>query len=208
LILDSAEASIVVQQKVACVESFALERVTVAWNEKPMANLVAEQHDRADGRKLAAKFRIGGIRTVRKDKPDAIIPGRFIVIPEHANDAVCQVDGKAGKHLLYFRVQLRERLQDKCMRRVLSSFGGVGHDYSGRAITDSVRIRLDWRESADAGRAKNALVQLPLIMVSCMHPGIDFRRVPHASNFKKGRRPWQPTPLLCPHPGNGLRTDL
>jgi hypothetical protein len=95
------------------VKGLGLKGGTVGWNEKPMADLVAEQFDRPDGRKLAAKFRIGGICAVGQDKPDAVVPGRFVVIAEHANDAVVQVHGKAGKHAPHLGVQRRKRLQDK-----------------------------------------------------------------------------------------------
>jgi hypothetical protein len=144
----------VFQQKVACVESFGLKGGTVGWNEKPMADLVAEQLDGTDGRELATQFRIGGIGTVGQDKPNAIVAGRFLVIAEHADDAVGQVDGKAGKHAADFGVQGREGLEDKCMRGFLFCFGGGRHDCSGRTIADSVKIRLGGREIADAGLGK------------------------------------------------------
>ena len=138
---DSAEAGVVVQHQVAGVESFGLKGWTVAWDEKPVTNLVAEQFDGTDGRELAAKFWICGISAVGEHQPDTIIPGRFLVIAEHADDAVVEVDGKSGKHTAYFGVQRRDRIEDECVRRGLFSFGGARHDCSKRTITDWSGIR-------------------------------------------------------------------
>jgi len=76
------------------VERLGLKCGTVAWNEKPMANLVSQKLDCTDGLEFTAELGIGGIGTVRKNQPDAIVPGRFVVIAEHTNDAVAQVNGE------------------------------------------------------------------------------------------------------------------
>src|SRR5450631_160985 len=52
-------------------------------------------------------------------KPNTIVPGRFVMISEHANEAVCQVHGKTGKHPSYLGIQ-RRKLQDKCVAELLS----------------------------------------------------------------------------------------
>ena len=137
------------EQEVAGVESFGLKAWTVAWDEKPMANLVAEQLDGAERRELAAKFRICGIGAVGKNKPDTIVPWRFVVIAEHADDAVGNVDGKTREHAAYFGVERGERVEDKCVRWGLFSFGRARHDCSGWKIADLVRTGLGWRGVAE-----------------------------------------------------------
>ena len=101
-----------------------------------MANLVAEQFDGAQRRELAAEFWVRGISAVGKNKPDAVVSRRFVVIPEHADDAVVQVDGKTGEHAADFGVERGERIKDKCVGRELFSFGGGRHGCSRRTITD------------------------------------------------------------------------
>ena len=117
-----------VEQKVAGVKGFGLKGGTVAWDEKPMADFVAEQFDRAEGRELAAQFFVSGIGVFGKNKPDAIVPGRFQVIAEHADDAVAQVNGEAGEHAAHFGVERGERVEDKWKGRGLFAFGGARHD--------------------------------------------------------------------------------
>lgn len=131
-----------VEQKVAGVKGFGLKGGTVAWDEKPMADFVAEQFDRAEGRELAAQFFVSGIGVFGKNKPDAIVPGRFQVIAEHADDAVVEVDGKTGEHAADFGVERGERIKNKCVRWSLFSFSGLRHDWSGWKIADLVRNRL------------------------------------------------------------------
>jgi hypothetical protein len=68
------------QQKITCMEGFHLKARTVTRNEKPMANLITQQIDRTDRREFPAEIWICGVDTVRKNKPNAIVPGRFVVI--------------------------------------------------------------------------------------------------------------------------------
>ena len=124
------------EQEVAGVESFGLKGGAVAGEKKPMANLVAEQFDGAEGRELEAEFFVGGIGALRKNKPDSVVAGRFYVIAEHADDAVVEVDGKTGEHAADFGVERGERIKDKCVGRELFSFGGGRHGCSRRTITD------------------------------------------------------------------------
>ena len=130
------------EQEVAGVESFGLKGGAVAGEKKPMANLVAEQFDGAEGRELEAEFFVGGIGALRKNKPDAVVAGRFHVIAEHADDAVVEVDGKTGEHAADFGVERGERIKNKCVRWSLFSFSGLRHDWSGWKIADLVRNRL------------------------------------------------------------------
>ena len=44
------------QQQITCMESFRLKGGTVAWKEKPMANLIAKQPDGTDGSEFPEKF--------------------------------------------------------------------------------------------------------------------------------------------------------
>jgi len=115
------------EQKVAGVASFGLKGETVARNKQPMANLVAEQFDGAERRELAAKFWVRWIGDLGKNKPDAIVSRRFVVIPEHADDTVVQVDGKTGEHAANFGVERGERVEDKWKGWGLFAFGGARH---------------------------------------------------------------------------------
>lgn len=92
---DSAQAGIVTQHEVAGAEGFGFEAGAVTGDEKPMADLVAEQLDGAEGREVAAEAGIGGGDGVGKHEPETVVAGRFGVVAEHADDAVAEVDGKA-----------------------------------------------------------------------------------------------------------------
>jgi len=86
------------QQKIARVKRLHLKAGAVTRDEQPMADFISQKLDRTDGRELPAKSWICGVRAFRKNKPNAVVLRRFGVIPEHANDAVAQIDGKTGKH--------------------------------------------------------------------------------------------------------------
>jgi hypothetical protein len=107
------------QQQIAGVECLCLKARTVAWNEKPMADLIAQELNGTDGGEFPAKCWIFGISTLRKNKPNTIVPGRFLVIPEHTNNSVGQVHRKTAKHPAYLGVQRGERLQDEYVRGLL-----------------------------------------------------------------------------------------
>jgi hypothetical protein len=98
------------------MEGLHLKARTVTWNEKPMANLITQQIDRADRRELPAELRVCGVGGLRKNKPNTIVPWRFVVFSQHTNDPVAQIDGETGKHPTHLGVQGRERFQDKCVR--------------------------------------------------------------------------------------------
>ena len=104
------------QQQIGRVKGFCLEVRAVARDEKPVGDLIAEQLNRADGRKFAAEPWICGVGALRKNKPDAIVLGRFLMIAEHTYDLVAQVDGKTGKHPAHLGIRRRERFQNKRMR--------------------------------------------------------------------------------------------
>ncbi len=101
------------------MEGFHLKARAVTGNEKPMANLIAQQLDRTDRREFPAEIWIRGVGSVRKNKPNAIVPGRFVVISQHADDPVAQVDREAGEHPTHLGVQGRKRFQDKSVRGLL-----------------------------------------------------------------------------------------
>jgi hypothetical protein len=128
------------QQNIARMKGLCLEAGTVTRDDEPMADLISQQLDRADGRKLTAKFWICGVSAVRKNQPNAVILRRFGMISEHANDAVAQVDGITGKHATHLGVQGHQRVQNKRMRSLLFWFGRSRHGLnylSERTITDS-----------------------------------------------------------------------
>src|SRR5579872_693853 len=95
---DSAEALVAAQQQIAGMQGFPLERGTVAWDQKPVPNLTAEQFNRAERRKLPPEAGVGRIGGFRQNKPDAVVLGRLLMIPEHADNPIAQVNGKAGEH--------------------------------------------------------------------------------------------------------------
>jgi hypothetical protein len=64
----------------------------VARDEEPMGDLASQEFNRTDGRELAEKLGIFGVRGVRKYQPNAVIPRRFGTIQEHANNEVAQVN--------------------------------------------------------------------------------------------------------------------
>jgi hypothetical protein len=139
---DSAKARVTPQQQIARMKGFYLKVRAVTRDEKPVANLITEELDSTDGREFAAELCICGIGALRKDKPNAIVPRRFLMIAEHTYYAVAQVDGKTGKHPTHLGIQWRERFQNKRVRGLLFWFGGMAHDLFTQTITGSPIIRL------------------------------------------------------------------
>ena len=80
------------EQKIAGVKRLSLEAGAVTGDKEPMRDLTAKEFNRTDRGKLARKLGILGVDAFRKNQPNAVIPGGFGTIPEHKNDAVCQVD--------------------------------------------------------------------------------------------------------------------
>ena len=115
------------QQKIARMKCLRLEARAVTRDEEPMADLISQELDRTDGRKFTVKFWICGVRAVRKNKPNAVVPRRFGMISEHTNYAVAKVDGKTRKHAAHLGVQGHERVQNERVRRLWFWFGGTGH---------------------------------------------------------------------------------
>jgi len=93
-----------------------------------VSDLVAQQLNPADRREFAPELWISGVGALRKDKPDSIVPRRFLVIAEHNHDAVAYVHAKTGKHPANFGLQRHERFQHKRVRCPLSWLGGTTHD--------------------------------------------------------------------------------
>ena len=121
---DSAKARVTPQQQIARAKGFYLKVWTVTRDEKPVADLITEELDRTDGREFAAELCICRIGALRKDKPNAIVPRRFLMIAEHTYYAVTQVDGKTGKHPTHLGIQWRERFHNKCVRGLLFDLAG------------------------------------------------------------------------------------
>ena len=119
------------QQKIARVKRPHLEAGAVTRDEEPMADLLSQELDRTDRRKFAVKFWICGVRALRKNKPNAVVPRRFGMIPEHTNYAVAQVDSKARKHATYFGVHGHERFQNERVGSLLFWFGRTRHALYG-----------------------------------------------------------------------------
>ena len=95
------------------MKGFCLKVRAVTRDEKPVADLTTEELDSTDGREFAAELCICGTGVLRKDKPNAIVPRRFLMIAEHTYYAGTQVDGKTGKHPTHLGIQWRERFQNK-----------------------------------------------------------------------------------------------
>ena len=68
------------QQQIACVECLLLKTIAVAWNQKPVANLVTQQIDRTKGREFPAQLWICRVNAAGKNKPDSIVSWRLLVI--------------------------------------------------------------------------------------------------------------------------------
>jgi hypothetical protein len=127
------------QQKIARMQCLHLEAGVVTRDEEPMADFISQELDGTDGGKFTAKLRICGVGAFRKNKPNAVVPGRFGMIAEHTNYAVAQVDGKTGKHATHFGVQGHERFHNERVRSLLFWFGGTRHGLCGlseKTITD------------------------------------------------------------------------
>jgi hypothetical protein len=110
------------------MEGLFFEAGAVAWDEKPVADLLAQKLDGTEGREFSTELRVGGVGAIGKNEPKTVVLGRFGAVPEHADDAVTQVDSKTGKHPAHLGIQRRECLHDKCVRRLLFGFGGAKHD--------------------------------------------------------------------------------
>lgn len=110
------------------MEGFGLEVLTVAGDEQPMANLVVQKLDGADGREFAAEDRICWIRSVGENQPNAVVSRGFGVVAEHADDSVVNVDGKTGEHVAHLGFQGSKRFQDERMWRLRFGFGRANHD--------------------------------------------------------------------------------
>ena len=126
-----------------------LEARAVAWDEKPVSDLVAQQLNPADRREFAPELWISGVGALRKDKPDSIVPRRFLVIAEHNHDAVAYVHAKTGKHPANFGLQRHERFQHKRVRCPLSWLGGTTHDTDHNRLgagcpLKPLLVRLEW----------------------------------------------------------------
>ena len=107
------------QEQIAHMKGFYLKVRAVTRDEKPVGNLIPEELDRADGRESSAELWICGVGALRKDKPNAIVPRRFLMIAEHTHYVVAQVDGKTGKHPTHLGIRRRERFQNKRVRGLL-----------------------------------------------------------------------------------------
>jgi hypothetical protein len=68
------------QEEITCMQGVYLKVRTVTWNKKPMANPITQQIDRTDRREFPAEIWICRAGTFRKNKPNAVVPGRFVVI--------------------------------------------------------------------------------------------------------------------------------
>jgi hypothetical protein len=132
------------------MKGFYLKVRAVTRDEKPVADLITEELDRTDGREFAAELCIGGIGALRKDKPNAIVPRRFLVIAEHTYYAVTQVDGKTGKHPTHLGIQWRKRFQNKRVRELFFWFGGMAHDLFKQIIISLPILRLGLCQIATA----------------------------------------------------------
>ena len=123
------------QQQIARMKGFPLEVRAVTRDEKPVSDLIAEELDGTDGREFAAELWIRRVGALRKNKPNAVVLRRFLMIAEHAYDAVAHVDGKTGKHPAHLGMQRLERVQNKRVRKLLFWFG-VTHHLFRQTITD------------------------------------------------------------------------
>lgn len=124
-----------VEQQFAGVERFFFKGWAVTGKEQPVGDFVAQQFDGAERAELLAERGIGGVDDFGEDKPDAVVLWRFGVVPQHADDAIAEVDGESGKHGADLGFEGREGFQNKSMRRLfargLDGLSGAGHAASG-----------------------------------------------------------------------------
>ena len=80
------------------MKSFGFETGTVAGNEKPMANLIAQQLDSAERWEFALESRVCRVRALRQNEPNAIILWRSGMVPEHEHDPIPDIDREPGEH--------------------------------------------------------------------------------------------------------------
>ena len=125
------------QQQIARMKGFYFKVRAVTRNEKPVGDLITQEFDRTDRREFAAELWICGIGALRKDKPNAIVPPRFLMIAEHKYYAVTQVDAKTGKNPTHLGIQRRERFQNKRVWGLLFWFGVMTHDLFTQTISGS-----------------------------------------------------------------------
>lgn len=79
----------------------------------PVADIAAEQADRAHARKLAAQTLVvlgGG------GEPDAIVCGEVVPVPQDQHDPLTHIDGVAAKHALRRDVEGAERIAHELVR--------------------------------------------------------------------------------------------
>jgi hypothetical protein len=120
-------------QKFAGVESILLKAGTVARDEEPMADCAAKEFNRTEGGEFVAQFWIHWVRSLRKNKPNAVVARGFGRIPEHANKVIAEIDREAREHAADLGVQGHERLQNEGVRRLLFWFAGSCHDFCCRS---------------------------------------------------------------------------
>ena len=96
--IDPDKARVMPQQQIARIKGFRPGVRPVTRNEKPLGDLIVEEPDRTEARELAAELWICPFGALRKNKPNALVPWRFLMVAEHTYDVVVEVDGKTGKH--------------------------------------------------------------------------------------------------------------
>jgi hypothetical protein len=124
---DPAETRIVTQKQVAGVKGFGFEPGTVAGNEKPVSDLIAEQFYAAERREFALELWVCGVRALGKNEPKAIVLWRSGVVSEHENNPIADVDREPGEHAPHFGAQWRERVENKHVRGLRLGFRRTGH---------------------------------------------------------------------------------
>jgi hypothetical protein len=128
----------VTEEQITGVEGFGFEGGAVTGNEQPMVNLIAEQFNATQGWKVAAQGAVGGVGGLGENEPEAVVMRRLGVVPEHADDAVCDVDREAGKHAADLRLEWGERFQNERERRLWFrlGMGGARHEGLDATIAD------------------------------------------------------------------------
>jgi hypothetical protein len=95
------------------VQGFGFKSGTIARDQKPVSDLVAEQFDAPERWEFAAELRVFRVRAFRKYKPDAVVLRRPGMVTQHQDDPVPNVDREPREHSAHLGTERLEGIQDK-----------------------------------------------------------------------------------------------
>lgn len=99
--------------KVTRTKGQLFEVSIVTGKEQPVADLVVEQFNAADRRKVPAQALIRRISVFRQYQPDTVVLRRLDVFSKHHEKEVITIDPESGKHSLDFGIQRSKSFQNE-----------------------------------------------------------------------------------------------